>query len=80
MMQINGRTVDVGTELSVRRKSGRYIFKDSSQTSAGRTVLTLIGPVNSGREAFHACYLEDVQTVHRVSRAAERRGQHQGSR
>lgn len=67
-MQINGRNVEIGTELSVRRKPGRYTFKGTNETKAGRTVVTLVGPINSGREAFHACYLEDVLRVHRVER------------
>lgn len=67
-MRINGRDVEIGTELSVKGKTGRYVFRGSAQTKTGRTVLDLIGPINSGREAFHACYLEDVTRVHRVER------------
>lgn len=67
-MRINGREVTIGTELSVRGKPGRYTYQGTSQTSKNRTVVNLIGPVNSGREAFHACYLEDVYRIHRVER------------
>lgn len=67
-MKINGRDVEIGTELSVRGKRGRYTFQGTTQTKANRTVVSLVGPINSGHEAFHACYIEDVQTVHRIER------------
>lgn len=71
-MKINGRDVERGTELSIRNKRGRYSYHSVRQTTSGRTVVTVIGPINSGREAFHCCYLEDVQTVHRVERRVSR--------
>lgn len=67
-MKINNREVEIGTELSVKGKRGRYTFQGTKQTSAGRTVVSLVGPINSGHEAFHACYIEDVLRVHRIER------------
>lgn len=67
-MKINGFELVAGdTELTVRLrgKSRRYTYQGTSQNSQGRTVLTLVGPVNSDRSAFHACYVEQVETVHR---------------
>lgn len=71
-MKINGREVERGTELSIRGKRGRYSFFSVRETKSGRTVVTVVGPINTGHEAFHACYLEDVQTVHRIERRVSR--------
>lgn len=66
-MKINGHELVSGdTEITVHGKRGRYTYQGTSQTTAGRTVLTLVGPIHSGHEAFHACYVEDVKTVHRT--------------
>lgn len=66
-MKINGFDLIAGqTELAVRGKRGRYTYLGTSQTSQDRTVVNLVGPVNSPHKAFHACYLEDVQTVKRA--------------
>lgn len=67
-MKINGRDIERGTELSIRGKRGRYSYFSVRETKSGRTVVTVVGPINSGYEAFHACYIEDVQTVHRIER------------
>ena len=71
-MKINGRDIERGTELSIRGKRGRYSYHSTRQTRSGRTTITVIGPINSGREAFHCCYIEDVQTVHRIERRVSR--------
>lgn len=69
-MKINGYELQTGdTELTVRLhgKCGRYTYQGTTQTSEGRTVIHLVGPINSARSAFHACYPEDVQRVHRMT-------------
>lgn len=70
-MKINGYELKAGdTELTVRLrgKSRRYTYQGTSQTAKGRTVINLVGPINSDHPAFHACYPEDVETVHRMER------------
>jgi hypothetical protein len=70
-MKINGYELKAGdTELTVRLrgKSRRYTYQGTSQTPKGRTVINLVGPINSPHSAFHACYVEDVETVHRMER------------
>lgn len=70
-MKINGYELKSGdTELTVRLrgKCARYTYQGTTQTSKGRTVINLVGPVNSAHSAFHACYIEQVQRVHRMER------------
>lgn len=63
-MKVNGRELVAGqTEVAVRGRRGRYTYLGTTQTSSGRTVLDLMGPVNSPHKAFHACYVEDVLRV-----------------
>lgn len=50
-----------GTVIRVRGRKGRYTCRGVSTTRAGRTVVTLVGPIGTGYQAFHACYLEDVR-------------------
>lgn len=53
----------LGAVLTVKRKKGKYTYRGTKETSAGRTVVSLVGPLHTGREAFHACYIEDVKTI-----------------
>lgn len=72
-MKIHGHELLSGdTELTVRLrgKSRRYTYQGTTQNSQGRTVIHLVGPINGDHPAFHACYPEDVQTVHQTSASA----------
>ena len=52
-----------GSVICVKGRRGRYTCRGLSTTKAGRTVVTLVGPIGTGYQAFHACYLEDVRSL-----------------
>lgn len=54
-----------GTEVSLRRKQGRYRFQYANETSTGKTVLTFVGgPLNGQHDEFTSVYPERVRAVH----------------
>lgn len=63
----HGRQLVAGTEVSIRRESGRFRFVNSTVTAAGLTVLNFVGG-RAGHEAFRSFYPERVKTVHRIVR------------
>jgi hypothetical protein len=58
-----------GDVLLLRGKTGRYSYQGTSKTQAGRTVVSLVGPIDSAAKQYCACYLEDVAGVSTIAPA-----------
>lgn len=68
----NGRRLQLGTEVSIKRERGRFRFVNASTTSDGKTVLHFIGGA-AGREVFRSFYPDRVRRVHRINRTWKNR-------
>ncbi|QFG09460.1 hypothetical protein I5H08_gp027 [Mycobacterium phage Yuna] len=64
---VNGRKLDVGTEVSIRGERGRFRFKGAATTGAGRIVCDFIGGP-AGHEQWRSFYPDRIRTVHRITR------------
>ncbi|ARQ95516.1 hypothetical protein I5G81_gp77 [Mycobacterium phage Shandong1] len=64
---VNGRTLEPGTEVSIRGERGRFRFKSAARTSGGRIVCDFIGGP-AGHEQWRSFYPEKIKTVHRLNR------------
>ncbi|AKF15255.1 hypothetical protein SEA_SHEDLOCKHOLMES_78 [Mycobacterium phage ShedlockHolmes] len=64
---VNGRTLEVGTEVSIKGERGRFRFKSAARTSGGRIVCDFIGGP-AGHEQWRSFYPERIRTVHRLNR------------
>ncbi|ALF00512.1 hypothetical protein SEA_BOOSTSEASON_78 [Mycobacterium phage BoostSeason] len=64
---VHGRTLEPGTEVSIRGERGRFRYMRATTTSAGRLVLDFIGGP-AGHEAWRSFYPERIRTVHRINK------------
>ncbi|AEJ95843.1 hypothetical protein SEA_ROSMARINUS_75 [Mycobacterium Phage Rosmarinus] len=64
---VHGRTLEPGTEVSIRGERGRFRFRSASLTSAGRIVCDFIGGP-AGHETWRSFYPDRIRTVHRLNR------------
>ena len=66
-MEINGRRVAKGTELSIKGERGRFRFLRLVVTCKGSTWIDVYGG-KSGHETIRSFHPSKVKTVHRISR------------
>ena len=65
-LQINGRNVAVGTELSIKGERGRFRFLKHMATATTEWIDVWGGP--SGREQMRSFRPDRVKTVHYVNK------------
>lgn len=68
-IQINGRTVTIGTELSIRGESGRFRFVKHVKTPDSEWIDAIGG--KKGYEMWRSFPLENIKTVHRLNRTRQ---------
>lgn len=62
-IQVNGRWLRVGSEVSITGQRGRFRYTGQSRSSSGRLILHFIGgPPN--HEMIRSFYPERIGTVH----------------
>lgn len=66
---INGRSVEVGTELSIRGESGRFRFVNHMVTPKHEWIDVIGG--KKGYEKFRSFRIDSVRTVHRIARTRQ---------
>lgn len=62
-VQVNGRHLTVGLEVSVHGERGRFRYTGFTWSSDGKLVLCFVGG-KSGRELMRSFYPSKVRTVH----------------
>lgn len=65
-IQINGRTIVRGTELSIRGESGRFRF--IKHVKAPKAEWIDVHGGKKGYEVWRSFYIDQVKTVHRIAR------------
>jgi hypothetical protein len=68
-IQINGRTVTMGTELSIRGESGRFRFIKHVKTPDSEWIDVIGGKKNY--EMWRSFAMENIKTVHRLNRTKQ---------
>lgn len=66
-VQVNGRWLEPGAEVSISGERGRFRYIKLSTTSDGRVVLDFIGG-RSNHEVLRSFYPDRVRTVHYKTR------------
>ncbi len=64
---VNRRSVEPGTELSIRGEPGRFVFVEHVRTPKGAAWVTCIGGI-AGRAEYRSFDPARIKTVHRVSK------------
>lgn len=72
-MTINGRTVVVGTEVSIKGESGRFRFVKHVKTPTCEWVDVVGGPANA--QKYRSFRPESVKTVHRLKKIRPKKGE-----
>lgn len=71
-MTINGRTVEIGTELSIKGESGRFRFLKHIKTPTSEWIDVIGGKERYQR--FRSFRVDAVRTVHRLNRVRPTKG------
>lgn len=68
-LTVNGRRVEVGTELSISGVRGRFRFRSVDTFTDGRpTVVTVVGGTD-GHSMTRTFTADRIRTVHRIAKA-----------
>ncbi|MFM8798704.1 MAG: hypothetical protein ACKODT_07085 [Fluviibacter sp.] len=62
-IQINGRWLNIGSEVSVYGERGRFKYTGYTHSGAGKLILCFLGG-KPGHELTRSFYAEKVKTVH----------------
>lgn len=62
-VQVNGRWLNIGSEVSVTGERGRFRYLGHSKSSDGKLILNFLGGSN-GHELMRSFYPERIKTVH----------------
>ena len=71
-MTINGRTVEIGTELSIKGESGRFRFLKHVKTPTAEWIDVIGGKAKY--ERHRSFRVASVKTVHRLNRVRPAKG------
>lgn len=62
-IQVNGRWLNIDSEVSIQGKRGKFRYIGYSHSSAGKIVLNFIGGT-SDHELMRSFYPEQIKTIH----------------
>jgi len=66
-VQVNGRWLRVGSEVSIKNRRGKYRYTGHALTQSGQLVLNFIGgPPN--HEMMRSFYPDQIKTVHHLTK------------
>lgn len=67
-IQVNGRWLNIGSEVTIAGERGRFRYTGFSHTSEQKLVLHFVGGAN-GHEMMRSFYPERVKTIHNPKKA-----------